>query len=494
MSEPGSDPLPPANAVASGTSVHNTRVAFFATTAALGGFLFGFDSAVVNGAVFGIQRTFHASSVGTGFAVASILIGCAIGALSAGRLADRVGRRPVMVISAIIFAVTAVWTAFSGSEWMFTLARFVSGTAVGAASVVSPAYTAEISPPSVRGRMASLQQLGIVTGIFAALLSDHLLALAAGGANGLLWGGIEAWRWMFLVEIGPSVLFGLATIFIPESPRYLVAAKRERRALEVLLMIDQAATHADVVTIRRTIDADHKPRFADLRSSTGKVLPIVWIGTGLSVLQQFVGINSIFYYGDVLWQSVGFAQTDSLRNNVITGVINIVATLVAIATIDRVGRRPLLTWGSLGMAVTLAMLVAAFATASNVGGHLVLSRPMAIVALVAANLYVFAFGMSWGPVVWVLLGEMFPNSIRGAAMAAAVFAQWIANWLVTISFPPIVTAAGPAVAYGTYCFFAIVSFVFVRRWVRETKGQTLEAATVGAPHAAAVVPVVPVTP
>jgi SP family sugar:H+ symporter-like MFS transporter len=200
----------------------------------------------------------------------------------------------------------------------------------------------------------------------------------------------------------------------------------------------------------------------------------VWIGAGLSVLQQLVGINSIFYYGDVLWQSVGFTSSASLRNNVITGVINIAATLVAMAFVDKVGRRPLLLAGSAGMALTLAALVIAFSTATNDGEHVRLSRPAAVSALVAANLYVFAFGMSWGPCVWVLLGEMFPNSIRGAAMAAAVFAQWIANWLVTISFPPIVTAAGPAAAYGSYLFFAVVSFVFVKRSVRETKGRTLE--------------------
>jgi SP family sugar:H+ symporter-like MFS transporter len=461
---------------ASGTGVVLPRVAFFAAAAAVGGFLFGFDSAVVNGAVFGIQRSFQASSLGTGFAVASILIGCALGALSAGRLADSIGRRPVMIISAIIFALTALWSALAGSQSMFTVARFVSGIAVGAASVVSPAYTAEISPAAVRGRMASLQQLGIVLGIFAALLSDHLLARAAGGANGSLWLGVEAWRWMFLVEIAPSVLFGLVVLTIPESPRYLVAVKREARALEVLLLIDRSATEGDIVTIRRTIDADHKPRFADLRGPSGKLMPIVWIGTGLSVLQQFVGINSIFYYGDVLWQSVGFTSSDSLRNNVITGFINIVSTLVAIAFIDKVGRRPLLIWGSLGMAVTLAVLVVAFATAATVGGHVVLSRPAAIVALLSANLYVFAFGMSWGPVVWVLLGEMFPNAIRGAAMAAAVFAQWIANWLVTISFPPIVATAGPAAAYGLYLFFAVASLGFVKYWVTETNGRTLEEA------------------
>jgi len=462
--------------VASGSSVRNGRVALFAAAAAIGGFLFGFDSAVVNGAVFGIQRTFHASSVGTGFAVASILIGCALGALSAGRLADALGRRPVMVISAIIFALTAVWTGLSGSELTFTLARFVSGIAVGAASVVSPAYTAEISPPAVRGRLSSLQQLGIVIGIFVALLSDHLLALSAGGANGLLWLRLEAWRWMFLVELAPSLLFGVAALLIPESPRYLVSAKRDADALRVLRLIDRAASEADVATIRSTIDTDRKPRFADLRDSNGKILPIVWIGTGLSVLQQFVGINSVFYYGDMLWQSVGFTSSDSLRNNVITGVINVGATLVAMRFVDRAGRRPLLLWGSLGMAATLGVLVIAFATAQTVAGHVVLSKTAGVVALLSANLYVFAFGMSWGPVVWVLLGEMFPNSIRGAAMAAAVFAQWIANWLVTISFPPIVSGAGPAAAYGGYALFSLGSFFFVKRWVRETNGRALEEA------------------
>jgi sugar porter (SP) family MFS transporter len=461
--------------------MHTTRVAFFAATAALGGFLFGFDSAVVNGAVLSIHRTFRATSLGTGFAVASILIGCALGALSAGRLADRVGRKPVMIISAVIFALTAVWSGLAGSVWMFTIARFASGIAVGAASVVSPAYTAEISPPSVRGRLASLQQLGIVIGIFVALLSDRMFAVAAGGANAPFWWSLEAWRWMFLVEIAPSVVFGLAVIAIPESPRYLVAAKLERRALEVLLKIDRAATEEDVITIRRTLHTTRRPRFADLIGSNGKVLPIVWIGGTLSVLQQFVGINSIFYYGDVLWQSVGFGTADSLRNNVITGAINIAATLVAMRFIDRTGRRPVLLWGSAGMAVTLGALVVTFATAHTVDGHIVLSRTSGVIALAAANLYVFAFGMSWGPVVWVLLGEIFPNSIRGAAMAAAVFGQWMANWLVTITFPPIVLSASPAVAYAIYCGFSIASFFFVKRWVEETKGRTLEEATGAAP-------------
>ncbi|MBX3231748.1 MAG: sugar porter family MFS transporter [Labilithrix sp.] len=449
----------------------------FAAAAALGGFLFGYDSAVVNGAVLGLERTFKTSSAGTGFAVASILLGCAVGALLAGRVADAKGRRPVMLVAAVTFAVTSFACGLAPSSGTFTFARFVSGLAVGAASVVCPAYIAEIAPARSRGRMGSLQQLGIVLGIFAALLADHLLALAAGGTNEKLWGGFEAWRWMFLVQIVPSFAFAVAVWFIPESPRYLVAAQEFTAALVVLQRIDPNATAEDVDAIRYTIDKDRQPRFSDLRDEEGKVHKIVWIGGALSVLQQLVGINSIFYYGDVLWESVGFSASDSLRNNVITGSINVGATVIAILTIDRFGRRPLLLVGSIGMAITLGVLAVAFAGAKSGPHGIVLSRDAAWAALVAANLYVFAFAVSWGPVVWVLLGEMFPNAFRGAAMAVAIFAQWMANWAVTISFPALVSGLGPVVPYGLYCGFSLVSFFVVRRFVRETKGRALEEAS-----------------
>jgi SP family sugar:H+ symporter-like MFS transporter len=448
---------------------------FLAGTAALGGFLFGFDSAVINGAVGGIQRAFESSNVGTGFAVASILLGCAAGALVAGRLADRVGRRPVMIGCALVFAVTALWAGAAASATMFTIARLASGLAVGAASVVCPAYIAEISPAPLRGRLASLQQLGIVIGIFAALQSDEWLARIAGGVSAPLGGAGEAWRWMFYVEVVPSVLFGLAVLAVPESPRYLVADGRETRALAILRRIDPSTPDDAIDEIRRTVQADHRPRLADLRDPAGGVRVIVWVGTGLAVLQQFVGINTIFYYGSVLWSVAGFTQADSLKLNVLTGVINVASTLVATAVVDRVGRRPLLLWGSAGMAVTLGALAFAFRLAGEgAGGNLVLSGPASALALVAANLYVVAFGVSWGPCVWILLGEMFPNRIRGAAMAVTVFAQWMANWLVTVTFPAIVASMRPAGAYAIYCTFAIVSFFFVRRWVSETRGKTLE--------------------
>jgi SP family sugar:H+ symporter-like MFS transporter len=451
-------------------------VGLVAGAAALGGFLFGFDSAVINGAVNGIQAGFHTSSVGTGFAVASILLGCAVGALGAGFLADRIGRRGVMILTAVIFAATAVWAGLAGTSTTFTIARFLSGIGVGAASVVCPAYIAEISPARLRGRLASLQQLGIVVGIFVALLSDQVLAKLAGGVSAPLWAGLDAWRWMFLVETIPAVLFGIAALTVPESPRFLVAARREAEALAVLRRVEPETPESQIAEIRATLVSDGRVRLLDLRDDAGRILPVVWIGVGLSALQQLVGINSIFYYGATLWQAVGFTSADALAINVVTGVVNIVSTLVAMVFVDRVGRRPLLLWGSALMALTLGALAVTFGMAAvGQGGHIALSPQAGILALVAANLYVFAFGLSWGPCVWILLGEMFPNRSRGAALAVAVFAQWIANWLVTISFPPTVESLGPAGAYGIYLFFAVVSFFFVRRKVRETRGVALEA-------------------
>jgi SP family sugar:H+ symporter-like MFS transporter len=450
-------------------------ISFLAGAAALGGFLFGFDSAVINGAVGGLQSAFHSSSAGTGFAVAAILVGCALGALAAGPCAERFGRRLVMLATAAVFAATAVWAAVAGAAWTFTIARLLSGLGVGAASVVCPAYIAEISPARLRGRLGALQQLGIVTGIFIALLSDQMLARAAGGAGQLLWAGLAAWRWMFLVEVAPALLFAVAVLAVPESPRYLVAVRREGAALAVLRRIEPATAEAEIAAIRATVRQDRPPRLADVRGPAGGLLPIVWTGIGLAILQQLVGINSIFYYGSVLWQAVGFSAADALTINVATGLVNLVSTLVAMAFVDRVGRRPLLLWGSVGMAATLGTLAAVFATAGGgAGGRIVLPGSTGIVALLAANLFVFAFGVSWGPCVWILLGEMFPNRIRGAALALAVFAEWMANWLVTVTFPSAVASLGPAAAYGGYCLFAALSFVFVLRRVRETRGRSLE--------------------
>jgi SP family sugar:H+ symporter-like MFS transporter len=457
------------------TRVNVGFVVLIAAAAALGGFLFGFDSAVINGAVPGIQASFAATGAGTGFAVASLLLGAALGALVAGRLADRIGRRRTMLLSGVVFAVTAVGTGLAPAIGFFTAVRFVSGMAVGAASVVSPAYIAEISPAAMRGRLTSLQQMGIVVGILVAFLTDYWITLAAGGVSEPYWFGLEAWRCMFLTEAVPALALVVASLFIPESPRYLVGKGEDDAALAVLRRIDASQGPGTIAEIRKTVATEHTPSLSDLRGPAGQVLPIVWIGMALAALQQLVGINVIFYYGATLWEAVGFTADDSLQINVISGVINILGTLLAIALVDRVGRRPLLLAGSIGMTVTLATLVLAFASGTtDAQGQLVLPSPANLIALAAANLYVFAFAFTWGPVVWVLLGEMFNNTIRAAALAVAVTAQWLANWLVTVTFPPLLNQLGPSVAYAIYAVFAAISIGFVVRSIAETKGRELE--------------------
>jgi SP family sugar:H+ symporter-like MFS transporter len=445
-----------------------------ASVAALGGFLFGYDTAVINGAVTAIDNEYDASSLALGLTVSSALLGSAVGALSAGRLADRYGRLYAMRVAAVLFLVSAVGSGLAWSLVSLAVFRIVGGIAVGIASVIAPAYIAEIAPARIRGRLGSLQQLAIVSGIFLALLADFAIAAAAGGSEKELALGLEAWRWMFLAMVVPAGVYGALSLTIPESPRYLVGKGRLEEAREVLVhLLGESGLDRKIAQIRETLKRETVPSMRDLRGPALGLLPIVWVGIGLSVFQQFVGINVIFYYSSVLWQAVGFSENDALVITVITAVVNIVTTLVAILLVDRVGRRPLLLIGSAGMAVTLGVLAVIFAGAEGTTARPELGPVAGPVALVAANVYVFAFGMSWGPMVWVLLGETFPNRIRAAALSVAAAAQWIANWLVSTTFPSL-KDAGLGFAYGLYTTAAILSFVFVWRYVRETKGRELE--------------------
>ena len=449
-------------------------VVLIAVAAALGGFLFGYDTAVVNGTVGALERHFKADPGRLGFAVASALLGSAVGALIAGRVADRWGRIPAMKLTALLFAASSIGSGIAESLLTFSTWRFLGGIAVGAASVIAPAYIAEVAPARIRGRLGSLQQLAIVTGIFLALGVNDIIAHTAGSPDAPFWFGIPAWRWMFYVEVLPAVVYGLAAFFLPESPRFLVKSGRAPQAANVLMKIGDPDVSDRIREIQQTIGSERPSRLADLRAPKGGLLPIVWVGIGLSVFQQFVGINVIFYYSTALWHSVGFTESDSMRISTITGIINIVTTLIAIAFVDRFGRRPLLIAGSIGMTLTLGAMAWLFAHAGvDTNGAPVLAGTSGTAALVAANLYVFAFGFSWGPIVWVLLGEMFNNRIRGAALALAAAAQWIANWLVTLTFPGL-SKAGLGFAYGLYTAAAALSLVFVARFVRETKGRTLE--------------------
>ena len=458
------------------------KAILISVVAAVGGFLFGFDTAVINGAVDAIRDEFGLSAALTGFAVSCALIGSAVGAWYAGRAADHLGRVRAMLIAAGLFAVSAVGSGLAFGVWDLIFWRFVGGVGVGMASVIAPAYIAEIAPSHIRGRLGSLQQLAIVSGIFVALLSDAFLAGVAGGASRELWFGLQAWRWMFLTGLVPALVYGVLALQIPESPRYLVARGELKRAGEVLRDVlgsrsmdaVQQKVQDIVVSLRR--ERDTAPSLQDLRGPRFGLLPIVWVGILLSVFQQFVGINVIFYYSTSLWKSVGFSEADSLTITVITSVTNVLVTLVAIAIVDRVGRKPMLLGGSLGMAVSLGTMAVCFSQAIGTGEDVTLPQPWGTIALIAANLYVVFFGATWGPVVWVLLGEMFPNWIRATALAVAAAAQWVANFAITTTFP-VLSELGLSFAYGLYATFAALSFVFVLKAVRETKGRELEDMT-----------------
>ena len=350
------------------TDSNHRYIVLVSCVATLGGFLFGFDSGVINGAVDGLRVAFKSDSVGTGFNVASMLLGCAVGAYFAGRLADRFGRRGIMRVAAVLFIVSAYGSGVASGSLVFVFYRVLGGLAVGAASVLAPAYISEVAPARYRGALATVQQIAIISGLFFAFFSNYLLARFAGSSVTAFWLDFEAWRWMFWVEILPATFFLLALFFIPESPRYLVLRRRREQAVQVLTKLfgqEQAIRKVDEIDASLASD-HHLPSLRDLiHPHTGKIRPLVWTGIGLATFQQLVGINVVFYYGAVLWQSVGFTESNALLINVLSGGLSIAAVVVALLLVDRVGRKPLLLGGSIGMAISLGALVIAFFNATT---------------------------------------------------------------------------------------------------------------------------------
>ena len=460
------------------TNENTTFIILISCIATIGGFLFGFDSGVINGTVDGLRLAFDSDSAGTGFNVASMLLGCAVGAYFAGRLADQFGRRSIMRVAAAFFIVSAWGSGVATGSLEFVIYRVLGGLAVGAASVLAPAYISEIAPARYRGALSTIQQVAIITGLFVAFISNFIIARLAGASTAEFWLGFEAWRWMFWIEILPAVVFLLALFLIPESPRFLVLKRREDEARTVFEKLggrESAQTKVDEIS--RSLAADqHTPTLGDLIDpDTRRLRRLVWVGLGLATFQQLVGINVVFYYGSVLWQSVGFAESDALLINVISGGLSIVAVTATLLLVDRVGRKPLLLIGSVGMSVSLAILVLAFLNATvDENGTLAMTGVYGPIALVAANVYVMFFNASWGPVMWVMLGEMFPNQIRGAGLAVCGLAQWGSNFLITVSFPVLLTSIGLAGAYGVYTAGAVLSVFFVIKMVHETRGLELE--------------------
>lgn len=459
--------------------VNGTLIGLIVAVATVGGFMFGYDSGVINGTQKGIEAAFGLGRFGIGVNVGAILVGSSVGAFAAGRLSEVIGRRNTMMLAAVLFIISALAAGAADTSAVFIIARIIGGFGVGAASVTSPVYISEVAPANIRGRLTSIQQVMIISGLTGAFVANFALARIAGGSTAEFWLGYQAWRWMFWLQVIPAAIYFVALFFIPESPRYLVVKGHDARAETVLTrLFGNAEARRKVAEIRASLAVDHhKPRLSDLiDKKTGKIRPILWAGIGLAVFQQLVGINVVFYYGATLWEAVGFTEDNALQINILSGVLSIAACLLTIALIDKIGRKPLLLVGSAGMTVTLGIVAWAFSNAIPAASGVGVTLPgnTGLIALIAANLYVIFFNVSWGPVMWVMLGEMFPNQIRGSALAVSGFAQWIANAVISVSFPSLVLSPGLAITYLGYAIAALVSFFFVQKMVTETRGRELE--------------------
>lgn len=468
------------------------RVVFIACVGALGGFLFGYDSAVINGANSAIQSTFGISEGALGIVVAIALLGSAVGAWFGGALANKFGRKKVAITAAILFLIAGFGQGLPFSVYDLMFWRILGGFAIGVASVASPMYISEISPAHLRGKLTSLFQFAIVIGIFATGLMNYVILEAAGGeATNELALGLEAWQWMFLLMVIPAGLYGGLTLIIPESPRYLVQVGKLDEARHVIARVLGGDVEAKIADIQASEAGEEKPSMKDLKGPKFGLLGIVWVGILLSVFQQFVGINAVIYYSNLIYESVGFSESDSFLTSMITTAVNVTFTIVAIIFVDRLGRKPLLLIGSTGMAVCLATIAVIFATAPKCTQAVIDNAPNALcnvpkdlkapmlgsasglIAVIALNVFIAFFASTWGPVVWVLISEMFPNRIRAAGLAIAAAAQWVGNFVVSSTFPGLAHFS-LGVAYGLFTFFALLSIWFVIKFVKETKGVELE--------------------
>lgn len=439
-------------------------ILFIALSAALGGLLFGYDTAVISGAIGNLTEYFHLTPIETGWAISSALVGCLIGAFISDYLSNRFGRKATMIITAILFILNSVGTAIPNSFTMFVLFRIVGGVGVGVASMVVPMYIAEIAPPKRRGALVGNYQLAIVIGIVVVYFVNYFIALQ-GNAH---WNLNTGWRWMFGSEIIPSVLFLIFIFLIPESPRWLVQKGKSTDAIAVLEKLNAPEDAIQIQTeIENSLLQEDKNQWKHLVNPVFK--KALFAGIGLSILQQLTGINAILYYAPEIFKSLGSSADTSLLETSILGVVNLIFTLLAIRWVDQMGRKPLLYIGSIGMTIALAA-VGLFIYFDAVGNWVL---PFLL-------LFMASFSISWGPIVWVLLSEIFPTKIRSLALAISVFIQWVANFAVTQVFPSLVenhwlkmnfNGAFPFYLFSVIC---LISLLFVWRKVPETKNKTLE--------------------
>ncbi|ANE49730.1 hypothetical protein SY85_03690 [Flavisolibacter tropicus] len=421
--------------------------------AAFGGLLFGFDTAIISGAIPYISAYFSLSEYMLGWAVGSILIGCAVGAMLAGGLADRYGRRLMLIVCAVLFAASGIGAGLSDNLSLFIAFRLIGGLGVGAAAMVSPMYIAEIAPARWRGRLVACYQLAIVIGILVAYFSNYIF-------DGL---GANNWRWMFASQAAPSLLFFLLLLIVPETPRWLIMKGKKAKAVTILEKISETESiEEEVAEIESSFHAKHSISIKQLFSKTYR--PVLFIGIIVAVFQQVTGINSIIYYAPVIFKETGIDSASSLMQTIGIGVVNILSTCVAIGLVDKVGRKKLLLTGCLLMGISLVAVGLCFSY--RYFDH--------YVVLIFMLLYVASFGATLGAVVWVYLSEIFPNLVRSLALSIATLALWLADFAVTLTFPVMTKHLGTS--YTMFCYALLCAVAFVYMWfkVKETKGRSLE--------------------
>lgn len=433
-------------------------VTLVSMVSALGGLLFGFDTAVVSGAIGFMEQRFDLSKIEVGWAVSSLIIGCIIGAAMSGLLSDKFGRKRVLITAAILFIISSIGSAIPETFSGFIIARIIGGIGIGITSTLCPLYNAEIAPAKYRGRLVALNQLAIVTGIFL----TYFVNLWISGSGDEAWGIASAWRYMFGVGAIPGILFLALLFFVPESPRWLIKQGRPAEALPILLRIHgEELAKKEVADIKQSFEQE-SGSISQLFSPGLRIALIV--GVGLAVLQQITGINAVMYYAPEIFKATGAGTNASLVQTILVGFINFLFTIVALWLIDKVGRKALLLVGSASMAICLLVIGVAFQTGNTAG-------PLVLIFIL---IYVASFAISLGPVVWVIMSEIFPNRIRGKATAIAAMTLWAADYVVSQSFPPLLSSAGPATTFWLYGSMALLTFFFTWRIVPETKGKSLE--------------------
>lgn len=428
-------------------------VIIISVVAALGGLLFGFDTAVISGTINFIQPYFGLSEAGLGWTVSSLLFGCMAGVFAAGKAGDRYGRKKVLMMAALLFFTSAIGSASAHSLYFFLVARILGGVAVGVASILSPMYIAELSPARYRGVLVSLNQLAIVVGILVAFFSNYLL-VGTGENN---------WRWMLLVMAAPAVLLFFSLFLVPESPRWLVARGRNTEALNVLIKtLGKELAPTEVIEIEQTLKNQKESTFSELLEP--KVRPLFFISIILAIFQQITGINTIMYYAPKIFADIGQSNNSALLQTILIGGTNLIFTLVAIFFIDRSGRKLLIIIGSSGMMLMLTGLSILYYTNYASG----------IQVLVFILGYIAFFAASLGPTIWVVAAELFPNRLRSKGMSIAIIFLWIACTIVTIAFPVMLEKLSGGTTFLVFALICLANLLYVVKYVPETKGKTLE--------------------